>query len=69
MIVSTASAVPFIMKGLRAIGRQAECGCALDASALLVSILMRDYRTVGMLTMLGAGPWARRWNPGQGRRP
>ena len=24
----------------------------LDASALLVSILMRDYRTVGMLTML-----------------
>jgi Cu2+-exporting ATPase len=52
MIVSTASAVPFIMKGLRAIGKGRLNADALDASALLVSILMRDYRTVGMLTML-----------------
>lgn len=52
MIVSTASAVPFIMKGLRAVGKGKLNADTLDASALLVSILMGDYRTVGMLTML-----------------
>lgn len=52
MIVSTASALPFLMKGLRALGRGKLSASVLDASSLLVSILMRDYRTVGMLTML-----------------
>lgn len=52
MIVSTASAIPFLMKGLRTLGKGKLNADTLDASALLVSILMRDYRTVGMLTML-----------------
>lgn len=52
MIVSTASAVPFLLKGFRALGQGKLNTDTLDASALLVSILMRDYRTVGMLTML-----------------
>lgn len=52
MIVSTVSAVPFLMKGLRALGKGKLNADVLDASSLFISILMRDYRTVGMLTML-----------------
>lgn len=52
MIVSALSAVPFIIKGGRALAKGGLNVDALDASALLVSILMGDYRTVGMLTML-----------------
>lgn len=52
MIISTASAVPFLIRGAQALGRGKLNAEVLDASALLVSILMRDFRTVGMLTML-----------------
>lgn len=52
MIVSSASALPFITKGLRSLGRGKLDANALDAASLLVSILARDYRTTGMLTML-----------------
>lgn len=52
MIISTASAIPFLVKGARALGMGKLNVDVLDASGLLVSIMMRDYRTVGMLTML-----------------
>ncbi len=52
MVVSTASALPFIIKGLRSLLKGKINVDVLDASALVVSMGMRDWRTVGMLTML-----------------
>lgn len=52
MIVSTLSAIPFLIKGWHSLMKGRLNVNVLDASALLISILMRDYRTVGMLTML-----------------
>lgn len=52
VIISTASAVPFIIKGLRSLFRGKLNVDVLDAAALTVSILTRDFNTVGMLTML-----------------
>lgn len=52
MIMGGASAIPFVAKGLQALFRGKLNADVLDASALMVSMLTRDYRTVGMLTML-----------------
>lgn len=52
MLVSITSAMPFITKGVRSLARGRVTVDVLDASALLVSLLMRDFRTVGLLTML-----------------
>lgn len=51
-IVSTASAIPFLIKGAIALLRGKFNVDVLDAAALGTSIIMRDWRTVGMLTML-----------------
>lgn len=51
-LVSTASAIPFILKGLRSLVRCRLNVDVLDASALTVSLCLRDFRTVGLLTML-----------------
>lgn len=52
MIMGSASAIPFVAKGLRTLYRGRLNADVLDASALMVSMLTRDYKTVGMLTML-----------------
>ncbi|MDE7371569.1 MAG: heavy metal translocating P-type ATPase [Desulfovibrio sp.] len=51
-VVSTAAAIPFILKGCRSLARGRLNVDVLDASALTVSLLMRDFRTVSLLTML-----------------
>lgn len=52
IIVSTASAIPFLIKGFKSLMRGKLNVDVLDASALLTSLLTKDYTTVGMLTML-----------------
>ena len=51
-LVSTLSAVPFLLKGARSLVRGRLNVDVLDASALTVSLFMRDFTTVGLLTML-----------------
>lgn len=51
-VVSTASAIPFLIKGARSLARGRLNVDVLDASALTVSLFMRDFTTVGLLTLL-----------------
>lgn len=52
MAVSTLAALPFIIKGLRSLFRGRINVDVLDASALTVSLLSRDFGTAAMLSML-----------------
>lgn len=52
MILSTLAALPFILKGIRSLSMGKLNVDALDASALSVSLLNRDFGTAAMLSML-----------------
>lgn len=52
MVLSTLAAIPFITKGLRSLFRGKLNVDVLDASALTVSLLSRDFGTAAMLSML-----------------
>lgn len=65
MVTSVATAVPFLLKGLGSLLRGRLSVEVLDAAAITVSLLMRDFRTVSVLTLLlGLGEaleyWTRR---------
>ena len=65
MISCVCSAIPFLVKGLTALLHGRLSVEVLDASAILASLCMRDFRTVTMLTLLlGLGDtlayWTRR---------
>lgn len=65
MISCVCSAIPFLVKGLSALLHGRLSVEVLDASAILASLCMRDFRTVTMLTLLlGLGDtlayWTRR---------
>ena len=52
MVTSVATAVPFLLKGLGSLLRGRLSVEVLDAAAITVSLLMRDFRTVSVLTLL-----------------
>lgn len=52
MILSTLAALPFILKGIRSLSKGKLNVDVLDASALSVSLLNRDFGTAAMLSML-----------------
>ena len=52
MIISSLAALPFIVKGIRALAKGRLNVEVLDASALSVSLLNRDFGTAAMLSML-----------------
>ncbi|MBO4335505.1 MAG: heavy metal translocating P-type ATPase [Desulfovibrio sp.] len=52
LISASISAIPFLLKGLRALFQGRLCVEVLDAAAIASSLYMRDYRTVSMLTLL-----------------
>lgn len=59
---SVAGAVPFLFKGLGALLRGSLSVDVLDAAAIGASLLMRDFRTVSMLTLLlGMGETLEQW--------
>ena len=65
MVTSVATAVPFLLKGLGSLLRGRLSVEVLDAAAITVSLLMRDFRTVSVLALLlGLGEaleyWTRR---------
>ena len=65
MVTCVATAVPFLLKGLGSLLRGRLSVDVLDAAAITVSLLMRDFRTVSVLTLLlGLGEaleyWTRR---------
>ena len=52
IVNSVVSAVPFLFKGVRAVLRGALNVDVLDAAAIGASLIMRDFRTVSLLTLL-----------------
>ncbi|MDD4700946.1 MAG: heavy metal translocating P-type ATPase [Desulfovibrio sp.] len=62
MVNSVVSAVPFLFKGIRAALRGALNVDVLDAAAIGASLVMRDFRTVSLLTLLlGLGETLEYW--------
>ena len=52
MILSTLASLPFIVKGIRSLSKGKLNVDVLDASALTVSLLNRDFGNMPMLSML-----------------
>ena len=66
VITSVAAAAPFLLKGVASLLRGRLSVDVLDAAAITASILMRDFRTVSVLTLLlGLGETLEYW-PGTG---
>ncbi len=62
VVNSVVSAVPFLFKGVRAVLRGALNVDVLDAAAIGASLVMRDFRTVSLLTLLlGLGETLEYW--------
>ena len=62
VVNSVVSAVPFLFKGIRAALRGALNVDVLDAAAIGASLVMRDFRTVSLLTLLlGLGETLEYW--------
>ena len=62
IVNSVASAVPFLFKGIQAVLRGALNVDVLDAAAIGASLIMRDFRTVSLLTLLlGLGETLEYW--------
>ncbi|MDY0260302.1 MAG: heavy metal translocating P-type ATPase [Desulfovibrio sp.] len=62
IVNSFVSAVPFLFKGVRAVLRGALNVDVLDAAAIGASLVMRDFRTVSLLTLLlGLGETLEYW--------
>lgn len=62
IVNSVVSAVPFLFKGVRAVLRGALNVDVLDAAAIGASLVMRDFRTVSLLTLLlGLGETLEYW--------
>ena len=62
VFTSIAGAVPFLLKGLGALLRGSLSVDVLDAAAIGASLIMRDFRTVSMLTLLlGMGETLEQW--------
>ncbi|SCM71049.1 heavy metal translocating P-type ATPase [Desulfovibrio sp. 86] len=62
IVNSVVSAVPFLFKGVRAVLRGALNVDVLDAAAIGASLIMRDFRTVSLLTLLlGLGETLEYW--------
>ncbi|MBQ3060431.1 MAG: heavy metal translocating P-type ATPase [Desulfovibrio sp.] len=62
MVSSVLSALPFLTKGLKALLRGKLNVDVLDAAAITASLIMRDFRTVSMLTLLlGLGETLEYW--------
>ena len=62
VITSVAAAAPFLLKGVASLLRGRLSVDVLDAAAITASILMRDFRTVSVLTLLlGLGETLEYW--------
>lgn len=62
IVNSVVSAVPFLFKGIQAVLRGALNVDVLDAAAIGASLIMRDFRTVSLLTLLlGLGETLEYW--------
>ncbi len=62
MVSAIWAALPFLIKGMRALLQGRLNVDVLDASAILVSLLLRDFRTVSVLTLLlGLGDMLAAW--------
>ncbi len=62
MITSITAAAPFLLKGVASLLRGRLSVDVLDAAAIAASILMRDFRTVSVLTLLlGLGETLEYW--------
>ncbi|MEG6501869.1 P-type ATPase, partial [Desulfovibrio sp. 1214_IL3152] len=62
IVNSVISAVPFLFKGVQAVLRGALNVDVLDAAAIGASLIMRDFRTVSLLTLLlGLGETLEYW--------
>ena len=62
VVTAVWAAVPFLVKGLQSLARGRINVDVLDASAILASLLLRDFRTVSVLTLLlGLGDILAAW--------
>lgn len=62
VVNSVLRAIPFLLKGLRSLLQGHLSVEVLDAAAIAASLAMRDFRTVGMLTLLlSLGETLERW--------